>query len=104
MTLATRLRATSKDSLSCRRSGVPVVGHAGPVRRLPTVVVLYGPKGAGKSWVAAELSRRAGVRHVDADLLVLDLLDQEVRPDPRLGWLDQVEAAPGTATGYSPTD
>jgi adenylate kinase family enzyme len=46
------------------------------VRRLPTVVVFYGPKGAGKSWVAAELSRRAGVWHVDADLLVLDLLDQ----------------------------
>jgi shikimate kinase len=77
----------------CRRSGVPVVGHAGRVRRVPTVVVLYGPKGAGKSWVAAELSRRAGVRHVDADLLVLDLLDQEVRPDQRLGWLDQVETA-----------
>jgi len=33
------------------------------------------------------------VRHVDADLLVLDLLDQEVRPDPWLGWLDQVETA-----------
>jgi len=57
------------------------------------VVVLYGPKGAGKSWVASELSRRAGVRHVDADLLVLDLLDRGVRPDPLLGWLDEVEAA-----------
>jgi shikimate kinase len=62
-------------------------------------VVLYGPKGAGKSWVAAELSRRAGVWHVDADLLVLDLLDQEVRPDPRLGWLDQVETAVRRAVG-----
>jgi shikimate kinase len=62
-------------------------------------VALYGPKGAGKSWVAAELSRRAGVRHVDADLLVLDLLDQQVRPDRRLGWLDQVETAVRRAVG-----
>jgi cytidylate kinase len=57
------------------------------------VVVLYGPKGAGKSWVATELSRRAGVHHVDADLVVLGLLDRGVRPDPRLGWLDEVETA-----------
>ncbi|HEY6744864.1 MAG TPA: AAA family ATPase [Mycobacteriales bacterium] len=57
-----------------------------------TVVVLYGPKAAGKSWVAGELARRAGVRHVDADAVVLDLLDRGARPDPRLGWLDPVEA------------
>jgi gluconate kinase len=55
-------------------------------------VVLYGPKGAGKSWVADQLCRRAGVQHVDADRVVLDLLDRGARPDPRLGWLQQVEA------------
>lgn len=57
----------------------------------PTVVVLYGPKGAGKSWVADELFRRAGVRHVDVDRLVLDLLDRGERPDPEQGWLEPVE-------------
>ena len=62
-----------------------------------TVVVLYGPKAAGKSWVAEQLARRAGVRHVDADRLVLDLVDRGVRPDPVLGWLDQVEAEVGRA-------
>ncbi len=62
------------------------------MRRLSTVVVLYGPKGTGKSWVADELCRRAGVQHVDADRLVLDLLDRGERPHPRLGWLEQVEA------------
>jgi hypothetical protein len=44
----------------------------------------------------------AGARHVDADLLVLDLLDQEERPDPRLGWLDQVETAVWRAVGEHP--
>lgn len=62
------------------------------MRQPSTVVVLYGPKAAGKSWVADELRRRAGVQHVDADRLVLDLTDRGGRPDPQLGWLDQVEA------------
>jgi shikimate kinase len=61
------------------------------VSRRSAVVVIYGPKGAGKSWVAEELGRRAGVHHVDADRLVLDLLDRGQRPDARRGWLDQVE-------------
>jgi cytidylate kinase len=56
------------------------------------IVVIYGPKGAGKSWVAEELRRRAGVVHVDADRVVLDLLGRGERPDPRLGWLEQVAA------------
>ncbi len=64
----------------------------GRVRRPPVIVVIYGPKGAGKSWVADELLRRAGVVHVDADRLVLDLLGRGERPDPRLGWLEPVEA------------
>jgi predicted kinase len=85
--------------LFCRESGGSVVGDAGPVRHLSTVVVLYGPKGTGKSWVADELCRRAGVQHVDADRVVLDLLDRGGRPDVRLGWLDQVEAEVRRAVG-----
>jgi len=57
-----------------------------------TVVVLYGPKAAGKSQVAAALLRR-GVAHVDVDELVLDLLARGVRPDPELGWLFEVKTA-----------
>jgi shikimate kinase len=57
-----------------------------------TVIVLYGPKAAGKSQVAAALRKR-GVAHVDADELVLDLLAQGAQPHPQLGWLSQVEAA-----------
>lgn len=64
----------------------------------PTVVVLYGPKGAGKSWVAAELERRAGVHHVDADRLVLELSARGRSPDPDRGWLAEVEAEVGRAT------
>jgi cytidylate kinase len=66
-------------------------GMLGRMRRPPSVVVIYGPKGAGKSWVADELRRRAGVAHVDADRIVLDLLDRGESPDRRLGWLEQIE-------------
>ena len=69
------------------------------MRRRSTVVVLYGPKGAGKSWVADQLYRRAGVQHVDADRVVLDLMDRGERPDLRLGWLEQVEAEVRRAVG-----
>ena len=72
------------------------------MRQLSTVVVLYGPKAAGKSWVADELRRRAGVQHVDADRVVLDLLDRGARPDPQLGCLDQVEAEVLRAVGEHP--
>ena len=72
------------------------------MRQLSTVVVLYGPKAAGKSWVADELRRRAGVQHVDADRVVLDLLDRGAHPDPQLGWLDQVEAEVLRAVGEPP--
>jgi dephospho-CoA kinase len=58
-----------------------------------TVVVLYGPKAAGKSQVAEILRARHRVAHVDADALVLELLARGVRPDPQLGWLLQVEDA-----------
>src|SRR3954469_18122340 len=58
-----------------------------------TVVVLYGPKAAGKSQVAEILRARHRVAHVDADALVLELLTRGVRPHPQLGWLPQVEDA-----------
>lgn len=61
-------------------------------------MVLYGPKAAGKSWVAAELDRRAGVHHVDADRLVLELSARGRSPDPEQGWLAEVEEAVRRAT------
>ena len=67
--------------------------------RRPTVVVLYGPKGAGKSWVAGELDRRAGVHHVDADRLVLEWSARGRCPDPEQGWLAEVEEEVHAATG-----
>jgi shikimate kinase len=58
---------------------------------MATVIVLHGPKAVGKSWVAQALVDRLGVRHVDVDALVLDLLAAGVRPDPADGWLAWVE-------------
>jgi predicted kinase len=55
------------------------------------VVVLYGAKAVGKSWVAEELRRRVGVHHVDADRLVLGLMSRGECPDPEYGWLGPVE-------------
>jgi predicted kinase len=65
----------------------------------PTVVVLYGPKGAGKSWVAEMLNRRAGVHHIDVDRMGLELSDRGRRPDPEQGWLEEVEAEVRRAAG-----
>jgi shikimate kinase len=56
-----------------------------------TVVVLYGPKAAGKSQVADVLRRQHGIAHVDADTIVLDLLAAGIRPDPEDGWLVHIE-------------
>ena len=57
------------------------------------VVVLYGPKAAGKSQLAEILRAKHRVTHIDADMLVLDLLARGVRPHAQLGWLAQVEDA-----------
>lgn len=59
--------------------------HAGQV------VLLYGPKAVGKSVVARVLEERLGVRHVDADALILDLISRGVQPHPDGGWLGPVE-------------
>ncbi len=64
---------------------------------MATVVVLYGPKAVGKSWVAQALADRLGVHHVDVDALVLDLLAAGIQPDPADGWLAWVEQ--GVVTG-----
>lgn len=57
----------------------------------PTVVVLFGAKATGKTALAHLLQQRAGVHHVDADTLVLQLLLRRQRPHPTMGWLLQVE-------------
>lgn len=56
-------------------------------------LLLYGPKGVGKSEVARTLQDHLDVRHVDTDRLVLELLSVGTLPDARLGWLRQVEDA-----------
>jgi shikimate kinase len=61
------------------------------------VVVLYGPKAAGKSQVAEVLRARHAVAHVDADALVLDMLVAGVRPHLRHGWLFCIKRAVGAA-------
>ncbi len=58
---------------------------------MATVLVLYGPKAVGKSWVARTLAEHLGVHHVDVDALVLELLAAGARPDPADGWLAWVE-------------
>jgi predicted kinase len=58
-----------------------------------TVVVLYGPKAAGKSQVAEFLRAQHRVTHVDPDALVLGLQGRGVRAHPQLGWLPQVKDA-----------
>ncbi len=63
------------------------------------VVVPYGPKGAGKSWVAGELNRLAGVHHVDAGRMVLELSARGRRPGPEQGWRQEVAAEVSRAAG-----
>ena len=69
---------------------------------MATVIVLYGPKAVGKSWVAQVLAERLGVHHVDVDALVLDLLDAGARPDPADGWLAWVERRVAAALATHP--
>lgn len=54
-------------------------------------MLLYGPKAVGKSWVAAVLANRLNVFFIDADLLVLELLEKGIEPDARDGWLVPVK-------------
>jgi hypothetical protein len=56
-------------------------------------LLLAGPKGVGKSWVAQLAEREFAVHYVDADLLILALLEKGASPDPVDGWLAPVQAA-----------
>jgi adenylate kinase family enzyme len=49
---------------------------------LKIAIILYGPKGSGKSRIAQMLAQRLGVHHVDPDTLILELLAQGFEPDP----------------------
>ena len=66
---------------------------------MATVLVLYGPKAVGKSWVARALADQLGVHHVDVDAVVLELLAAGARPDPADGWLAWVEQRVAAALG-----
>ena len=57
------------------------------------MILLVGPKGVGKTWVAEILSSTLGVAYVDADLLILELQGAGHQPDPEFGWLIPVERA-----------
>lgn len=52
--------------------------------------VLYGAKGAGKTYLARWLHAELGADHVDPDPLIQALLDSGVKPHPTSGWLPQV--------------
>lgn len=65
------------------------------------VILLYGPKAVGKSWIAERLQDRLGVHYLDADELILDLLATGGEPDPDWGWLAPVfDAATEALTHY----
>jgi predicted ABC-type ATPase len=60
---------------------------------LGTLLLLAGPKGVGKSWVAEIAERDLGVHDLDADLLILARLEKGSGPDLEDGWLEPVQAA-----------
>jgi shikimate kinase len=60
---------------------------------LRTLIVLAGPKAVGKSWVAHIAEREFGVHYLDADLMILELLERGSVPDPDDGWLEPVQRA-----------
>ncbi len=57
---------------------------------MSTVIVLYGPKGAGKTEIARRLEAETGVYHVDPDPLIQALIDAGRQPHPTEGWLADV--------------
>jgi shikimate kinase len=60
---------------------------------LGTLLLLAGPKGVGKSWVAEIAEHDLGVHYLDADLLILARLENGSGPNPEDGWLEPVQAA-----------
>jgi len=65
-----------------------------------TLLLLGGPKAAGKSWLADLAATQFGVLHVDADVLIMDLISKGATPDPEDGWLAHVLAAVTEALDY----
>lgn len=57
------------------------------------VLVLAGPKGVGKSSVAATLSEGLGIDAIDPDLIALEFIGAGVQPDRAEGWLAQIRGA-----------
>ncbi|MBS0277161.1 MAG: AAA family ATPase [Proteobacteria bacterium] len=64
---------------------------------MTSVVIVYGPKAAGKSYLSQALERELGISHIDPDALVLEWIEQGHRPDPRNGWLTEIVAATKSA-------
>jgi shikimate kinase len=60
---------------------------------LGILLLLAGPKGVGKSWVAQIAERDFAVHYLDADRLILSLLEKGSSPDPEDGWLEPVQEA-----------
>jgi shikimate kinase len=60
---------------------------------LGTLLLLAGPKGVGKSWVAQIAEQELAVHYLDADQLILARLEAGSRPDPEYGWLQPVQEA-----------
>ena len=87
MTSAERALCVPRGSLAKR------VTWSRPGAGLGTLVLLAGPKGVGKSWVAQIAEREFGAHYLDADVLILGLLAIGISPDPEDGWLLPVQEA-----------
>jgi hypothetical protein len=57
---------------------------------MSTVVILYGPKAAGKTHLARTLDRQLGVYPIDPDRLIIEWIAQGLEPDPTDGWLENI--------------
>ena len=65
------------------------------------VVVLYGPKAVGKSFIAQALESALGIHYLDLDACVLGWMARGMTPDPELGWLRPTLAAiPEALSGH----
>ena len=60
---------------------------------MTTVVIVYGPKAAGKSYLSRALEGELGIYHIDPDTLVLEWIKQGLRADLENGWLQEIVAA-----------
>jgi hypothetical protein len=63
-----------------------------PIELFPVghVVILIGPKAAGKTTIARLLASELTVEHIDPDLLVGSFIATGAKPDPSTGWLEPI--------------